>query len=402
MFFLLSTSVLAQDTLDCTGLEATCELINEAAPAANTLFSTPLFDEGSTRAGRRPSTLYNQLDPVRTALLDVGCEVEGWAGGRIQRTDVSGLWAPTSGGTVGVLEATIDAGARTLQGTYDGDTTGALGSERSRFEFNGWVWTSREDGFVVARFVRRNQHVGAFVGLQGSCPSWVDGAAVVADLTDDTFRPIEATCYDVDTYYPFDEGEGVTAADVAGSVHGTLQGSPTWVDGIDGSALDFSESGSVAVDVPGTYEQLTLAAWVQRDLTGSGLRVLLNSDGFQTGDVHWQLTTGDRIHFTVNHASCGNDVTSSGGITDEHWHHVATTWDDATGAVRFYIDGVLDSSGSFGCSEAASIGAAHIGRWNGSNRAFDGVIDGMVIDGSVWSDDAILDLYTDGLVICEP
>ena len=70
-------------------------------------------------------------------------------------------------------------------------------------------------------------------------------------------------------YWSFDEGSGTTAQDVIGSNNGTLNGDPSWVDGISGKALDFDGSGDY-VDVPNSpdlnpTDAITITTWFKAD-----------------------------------------------------------------------------------------------------------------------------------------
>ena len=73
-------------------------------------------------------------------------------------------------------------------------------------------------------------------------------------------------------YFSFDEGEGDTVQDFSGKDnHGTLMGKPKWVEGKEGSALQFSgEENSNYVEVPdhpslNPDSEVTCAAWIYFD-----------------------------------------------------------------------------------------------------------------------------------------
>ncbi|MHC4356755.1 MAG: hypothetical protein ACYS0H_28995, partial [Planctomycetota bacterium] len=70
-------------------------------------------------------------------------------------------------------------------------------------------------------------------------------------------------------YYPLDEGTGTVATDASGNGHhGTLRGSPAWVAGKNGQALEFPGTSGNNVDL-GTWDpsdgtdQLSFAFWVR-------------------------------------------------------------------------------------------------------------------------------------------
>jgi hypothetical protein len=82
-----------------------------------------------------------------------------------------------------------------------------------------------------------------------------------------------ATRADLVGWWRFDEGSGTVAYDSSGNDHdGTIYGSPSWVSGVGGSALEFDGTD----DYVGTGESLldnmsefTLACWVRAGNPGS-------------------------------------------------------------------------------------------------------------------------------------
>ena len=69
-------------------------------------------------------------------------------------------------------------------------------------------------------------------------------------------------------HWAFDEGNGTTAGDSAGSYDGTLINDPNWITGVSGSALEFYGSEEY-VSIPAipdccACEGLTVSGWVRR------------------------------------------------------------------------------------------------------------------------------------------
>jgi hypothetical protein len=194
-------------------------------------------------------------------------------------------------------------------------------------------------------------------------------------------------------YYPLNEGAGTTAADASGKNHnGTIQGTPTWVDGSPGygKALYFNGQNPTSGWVNcGTWNpsagtgQLSVAFWAKwGGSMGSdqwqGL-VSKRDDWDSTGAgalSMWEI----EIDATTNvvHFFRGGSYPSSGGyiMPVGQWVHIAVTFNGTTAI--FYVNGTQTGSGSFsfgpktdaivtiGCDSGAS-------GWNSFNGSLDEV-----------------------------
>ena len=136
------------------------------------------------------------------------------------------------------------------------------------------------------------------------------------------------------------------ALDTSGNErHGTLHGSPQFVPGVFGEALECQANPDyVTIDgykgILGTHA-FSITAWVRT--TNTAIEQL----------VHWGAdVNGERVEFRINsnrlRISHGNgNVQGNTDLTDGQWHHVAVTVvDNATassGDVLFYVDGQDDT-----------------------------------------------------------
>ncbi|CAN5425276.1 hypothetical protein BH23VER1_BH23VER1_10430 [soil metagenome] len=157
-------------------------------------------------------------------------------------------------------------------------------------------------------------------------------------------------------------------AAAAGSVVGAR-----WVPGrLPGkAALSFKSSGDrVRVEVPGEYPAITLAAWVQVDGLDRFYNSLFLTDGWRSGNPHWQIEQSGRLILGVKEErGDGQHVFYSppvfGAATAGRWIHVASTFDTRTGTGIHYIDGVpvgrYDAGGPTGAP--IRIGTAELGNW---------------------------------------
>ncbi|MHC4560190.1 MAG: LamG domain-containing protein, partial [Planctomycetota bacterium] len=135
--------------------------------------------------------------------------------------------------------------------------------------------------------------------------------------------------------------------DISGNErHGTLQGSPQYVPGVFGEALEFlGNPDYVTIDgykgVLGT-SAFSITAWVKTANTANIEQI-----------VHWGAHVGgQRVEFRINSTrlriSHGNgNVQGNTDLIDNEWHHVAVTViENATassGDVTFYVDGEDDT-----------------------------------------------------------
>ena len=160
-----------------------------------------------------------------------------------------------------------------------------------------------------------------------------------------------------------------------------------------GNYIDFSGSGFAAVPAiyppPSTNNELTFESWVYID----------NLPQDSDWDILYYLTDGwgvylqqnGKLGFRYRVASAGNwpNLDSNTALTTGEWYHIAVTYSKSGGAMKIYINGVLDaSSGSSSNMTYISddrsnlIGAR---RQNSSSSAY-GHFDGRLKHLRIWND----------------
>ena len=130
--------------------------------------------------------------------------------------------------------------------------------------------------------------------------------------------------------------------------HGTLNGSPTFVPGVFGQALECQANPDyVTIDgykgILGTHA-FSITAWVRTTNTAIG-QIL-----------HWGThSDGQRVEFRINSnrlriSGGGGNVQGNTVLTDGEWYHVAATVIEnasaSSGDVTFYVDGQEDTIAS--------------------------------------------------------
>ncbi len=168
-------------------------------------------------------------------------------------------------------------------------------------------------------------------------------------------------------YWNLDEGSGTLAQDSSGNGNdGTLEGTPQWVTGMSGSALQFDGSSSVNCgDAPqlALTQPLSITLWVNpsdlvADHAFAGRSAAGGGYAFKSMDDHLRFTTPGVMDHDGNNSILQLDT----------WQHVAVTFvpGQATGCV-FYINGVatdtVSSSDLVADAGPFEIGHNHWDQW---------------------------------------
>ena len=131
-----------------------------------------------------------------------------------------------------------------------------------------------------------------------------------------------------------------------------------------------------SVSITNTYSSVTdftIEAWIKTDTDGI---VLFSISGYDSS--YLAVTNGKLTYTTGRHGYGGFILTSNQNVDDNTWHHVAfsTSSINTNGQGNLYIDGVLDTSGSFG-GYTVPMGSLIVGGVNTSH--FSGSIDELRI-----------------------
>ncbi len=158
-------------------------------------------------------------------------------------------------------------------------------------------------------------------------------------------------------YLPFDEGSGDKTKDVSGNNNdGKLIGSPKWVDGKIGKALEFSGKENKnyveIADNPSLNPQneITCSAWIYYDnFVGSGgiISKYIGAGNQRSYTIHMHHDNINALASDISADGTYNaGVTAVSALTDKDtlkpntWQHIAMTF-KASKFIRLYIDGVM-------------------------------------------------------------
>ncbi len=157
----------------------------------------------------------------------------------------------------------------------------------------------------------------------------------------------------------------------AGSIVGCVWTEGRWPGK---QALQFrSVSDRVRLSIPEEYRQLTLAAWVQVHSLTSRQSSLFMCEGWETGDMHWQVLPDGSLCLGVASGpqAATDDYISPTVFTPERlgqWMHLAVVYDTVEGQVNHYVNGKRVSSHRMRHRTPLQPGLAELGNWNPSAK----------------------------------
>ncbi len=203
---------------------------------------------------------------------------------------------------------------------------------------------------------------------------WGDGVVDEADLEvlmdywgqDVTAKPV--------AHWTFDEAEGMTAYDSAGTSDANLVGDPVWqtTGGIIDGALEFDGIDDY-VDTPyqmDPYDSFSISTWVK----GGGLNQVIIAP--TVGPILLQADHVEGNLMTAFMFYTDDFLFSQTQIIDGQWHHVGLVWDASAMTRTLYVDGVEVAAGTVTKCPYHGSGRLQIGTWDSpSTGLWSGLID---------------------------
>lgn len=170
-------------------------------------------------------------------------------------------------------------------------------------------------------------------------------------------------------------------------------------------ALEFKRiTDRARLQIPGTFEALSFAAWVRIEGFDRWLSSLFLTDGFEPGEVHWQISNLGELILGVSDDGPPNTFSVPVIHPDDlgKWLHLAVTVDRETGTVTHYRDGKVVTRETRGSLPPLAIGNAEIGNWQAQGinhpiRSLNGRVDEFLILSRVLSTEEIQAIYQAGL-----
>ena len=180
---------------------------------------------------------------------------------------------------------------------------------------------------------------------------------------------------------------------------GDLQGGK-FVEGKFGQAIELNGTNewiNIAERI-GSFEEITFTHWVLSTGRLNGWRVFFNNNGWKGGDIHYQLHPNNKVEFSINGNTGGNDAFADFAFTTEQlnkWVHVATAYSATEKKIRFYINGELDAERDWGGNPGV-LDPGRIGDW-GNSRQWQGLIDEFIIFNAALDVADVQSVMNDGL-----
>jgi len=184
-------------------------------------------------------------------------------------------------------------------------------------------------------------------------------------------------------YWKFDEGAGNKAYDSSSYGNdGTINGTPNWVAGQIGTALDFDGSTDF-VEIPHSdslsiTEQITIAAWTNMRSNASGEMAIVSKGGWAANNLPYELTeTPGDVIFWQFYDNEGRDTCSPDSPAVSEWHHIVGTYDGTI--FKCYIDGEMAEEWEYTGTMPENTLSVMIGRRTTGGTWFNGLIDEVMI-----------------------
>lgn len=154
-------------------------------------------------------------------------------------------------------------------------------------------------------------------------------------------------------HWTFDKIDGNKVVDVSGNGHdGTISGSPSFVEGVTGKAVQFTGDGQLitaAADTSfafGKASSYTLAAWVKRTKDNGGWQAIFQTGRRSNSNYYglW-IANGDRFDFGGKGSQSQNIYSGSDYLKDK-WYHITLVQDGEKGTRVLYVNGKNVGTGS--------------------------------------------------------
>jgi glycerophosphoryl diester phosphodiesterase len=187
--------------------------------------------------------------------------------------------------------------------------------------------------------------------------------------------------------------DGRLRGDAALTSRGHLKGAVR----LDGAGDHVDVAFQVLPDQAPAY---TASAWFKPERVGQGRQFILETSGSWAVSVELADVTG---HLKYSVQTGGTSVIAESGLTPAagKWHHVAVSYDAASGVSRLYLDGAEVTSfvdaKEKGSGAPTDTTGLHIGTYRGADgRFFAGAIDDVAVWNRVLSATELARLWNDG------
>jgi len=204
------------------------------------------------------------------------------------------------------------------------------------------------------------------------------------------------------SHWTCDETSGVRYdSNITNSNDFTDNNTVLYATGLRGNACDFESSNSEYLTIANADQtgldpqRFTISYWfkLESDVWGYIFNQNKNSSDlvYQSGYAN---NPPIQLHGGANVAGVNKSIAGTATLSTGVWYHLVLTFDESK--LRIYRDGQLEASTT--ASGALSYGTleVNLGRLPWAGRYFDGLVDEITFDDSVWSDEDVLAVYNSG------
>ena len=174
-------------------------------------------------------------------------------------------------------------------------------------------------------------------------------------------------------WWKFDEGSGTTAVDSSGlGNNGTYVGSPGWIAGVYGEALQLNGTSQYAQvndssSLDSGSNSLTLSGWFKAGATSAVMPIFskeLNSNGYY--GFHLALNAAGEIEAKLGDTTGSSPLifSTQNSFTDNQWHQVILEVNQSGQEAQIYVDGT---------AQALQLDTGSVGSGYGTQINFTGI-----------------------------
>ncbi|TWT54957.1 FecR protein [Rubripirellula amarantea] len=193
-----------------------------------------------------------------------------------------------------------------------------------------------------------------------------------------------------------------TTSPTNGVIRGCYWASGRWPD--KGALLLENAGDRVELDIPGSYDAVTMMAWIQVNRFDNALQTFFNTNDWQPGEHHWNLMRDGAFRVGVSEGytiTCNESPVPLG-----RWSHLAAVLDRKLGIATYFLNGNPVASEEWSGSDPIVFGPSTIGAFGSTlddeadeiyyNRELRGRIDELSLFKRAMTEDEIRSSFTIG------
>lgn len=145
--------------------------------------------------------------------------------------------------------------------------------------------------------------------------------------------------------------------DIDGQIQGCIWATGRWPN--KGALLLERAGDRVELDVPGTFDALTISGWIQVNRFDQALQAFFNTRDWQSGEHHWNIQRNGGMSVGVSHAYTIHSAQKK--VPLGRWTHLVASIDAQKREATYYIDGELAQQRQWENTTSLAFGPCTIG-----------------------------------------